>query len=94
MRGMGPSLRDAGVSNPLLDPTLDIRDANGLPVAANDDWTDDAAQAADIAAAGLAPKSNRESAVSLQLAAGSYTAILRGKDGGVGIGLVELYNVP
>ena len=35
-----------------------------------------------------------ESAISTSLLPGSYTAIVAGKGGGTGIGLVEVYNVP
>ena len=43
------------VSNPLADPTLELRDSNGALLVANNDWQDDPAQAAELTAAGLAP---------------------------------------
>lgn len=91
-RAIGPSLKNQGVSNPLQDPTLDIRDKQGNRIAFNDNWTDDPAQAAAITAKGVAPSDPHESAVSLTLAPGEYTMIVAGKDGGTGVGLVELYN--
>lgn len=38
VRGIGPSLRQSGVNNPLQNPSLDLRDADGTQVALNDDW--------------------------------------------------------
>jgi hypothetical protein len=35
-----------------------------------------------------------ESALVVTVAAGNYTAILEGSNGGTGIGLVEIYKVP
>jgi hypothetical protein len=92
IRGLGPSLSDQGLSGVVADPTLDLRDANGVRLIANDNWQDDADSAAQLAARGLAPKVAAEAAIFTTLPAGSYTAILAGKTGG-GIGLVEIYNV-
>jgi len=50
-------------------------------------------QAAAIEATGAAPSNNLESAILATLPPGSYTAILKGQDGGVGVGLVELYDL-
>jgi hypothetical protein len=72
---------------------LEVRDANGVLLAANDDWAQ-APSAADVQSAGLAPASSAESAVYLPLVRpGQYTAILRGKNDTTGVGLVEVYNL-
>jgi hypothetical protein len=71
-----------------------VRDANGNQIGFNDNWQDDSVKAALISAKGLAPTSDNESALSLTLAPGQYTAILRGKNNETGIGLVEIYNTP
>ncbi|HZE56916.1 MAG TPA: DUF3466 family protein [Chthoniobacterales bacterium] len=91
IRGVGPSLAEFGVANPLQDPTLEIHDQNGQ-IAQNDAWRSD--QETEIVASGLAPKDNREAAVILSLWPGAYTAILRGKDNSTGNGLVEVYALP
>ena len=93
IRALGPSLRDDGVASTLGDPTLELRDSNGTLVRANDNWQDDATQAAQIAANGLDPEHSSESAIAATLPPGDYTAIVAGRDGGVGIGLVEIYNL-
>ncbi len=94
VRGLGPSLGQAGVSNPLPDPTLEVRDNNGALVIADDNWQDNPAAAGQISASGLAPANPLESAVATSLVPGMYTAIVAGKNGGTGIGVVEVYNVP
>jgi len=38
VRALGPSLAPLGVVNVLTDPTIELRDANGVLVAANDNW--------------------------------------------------------
>ena len=91
-RGLGPSLAAAGLPNALSDPTLDLRDANGVLLATNNNWQDDAGQAAELTAAGLAPANDLESAIATTLPAGLYTALLSGVNGGVGVGLVEVYD--
>jgi glucose/arabinose dehydrogenase len=94
VRGIGPSLVGAGVTNPLLDPTLELRDSNAALIIANDNWEENSSQAALIRASGVPPSDARESAVAISLLPGSYTAIVAGKNGAVGIGVVEVYNLP
>ena len=94
VRGIGPSLAQSGIANPLADPTLEVRDNNGALVIGNDNWQDDANQAAQISASQLAPGNALESAVATSLVPGTYTAIVAGKNGGIGVGLVEVYNLP
>ena len=94
VRGLGPSLTQSGITNPLLDPTLELHDNNGTLLIGNDNWQDDASQVARISSAGLAPANPLESAVFASLLPGTYTAIIAGKNGGTGVGLVEVYNLP
>ena len=93
LRGRGPSLSDSGLNPVLEDPVLELRDANGAVVIANDDWASDPASAAELTARGLAPMNPKESGIFTTLPPGDFTAILFGKDEGTGIGLVEIYNV-
>ena len=93
VRGIGPSLAAFGLSPLLADPTLELHDSNGASVLVNDDWQDDPTQAAQLVANGLAPANPKESAIFTSLPAGQFTAILAGKDGGTGIGLIEVYNL-
>lgn len=92
IRAIGPSLSQAGVTAPLPDPTLELRDASGALIAANDNWED--SQKAAILASGLAPADSHESVILTQLPEGAYTAVVRSADATTGIALVEIYNVP
>jgi hypothetical protein len=92
-RGLGPSIAINGAPVPgtLANPTLELRDGNGGAVGFNDDWRQD--HEAEIQASGLAPADDREAAIIGSVAPGNYTAILRGKTGSTGIGLVEAYKL-
>ncbi len=91
VRAIGPSLVDSGVTNPLADPTLDLYDSNGVLIRSDDNWRD--AQESLIQSTGLAPTNDLESAIIRSLTPGRYTAVVRGKDGGTGVALVEVYNL-
>jgi hypothetical protein len=93
VRGIGLSLGQIGLSNVLADPTLQLRDGNGALVISNDNWQDDCVSVAQLTAHGLAPQDSLESGIFASLSPGAFTAILAGKNGGTGIGLVEIYNV-
>lgn len=92
VRGLGPSLGEAGVPNALADPTLELRDSNGILLMSNNDWQDNPSQAAEIIAAGLAPTNELEAAIAVTLPPGIYTALLAGLNDGTGVGLVEVYD--
>ena len=91
VRGIGPSLTAVGVSAALANPTLELRDNNGTLLVANNDWQEDAAQASELTAAGLAPSSPLESGIAMSLPPGAYTALLAGVNNGTGVGVVEVY---
>jgi hypothetical protein len=93
VRGIGPSLAQFGLSPALADPTLELRDSNGATLISNDNWQDDPASAAQLSANGFALSDPKESGIFTSLPAGQFTAILAGKNGGIGIGLVEIYNL-
>ncbi|MBA3831584.1 MAG: hypothetical protein H0X34_06770, partial [Chthoniobacterales bacterium] len=96
MRGLGPSLKVAGQDLPgtLGDPTLSLRNANGVELASNDDWKQNsAADQAVIVNAGLAPANTEESVIVANLSEGVYTAILRGAKDGDGLALEEIYDI-
>ena len=93
IRGIGPSLSQFGLSNVLVDPTLELHDGNGATLITNDDWQTDPVSAAALVANNLAPSNPKESAIYTSLPPGAFTAILAGKSGGIGIGLVEVYNL-
>ncbi len=90
----GPSLTSAGLSNVLADPTLELHNQNGTIMISNDNWQDDPVSAANLTANGLALSDPKESGIFTSLAPpGQFTAIVAGKNGGIGIALVEIYNL-
>jgi hypothetical protein len=92
VRALGPSLAALGVSGSLADPALELHDANGALVTANDNWEE--TQALDLQATGLAPGDPHESAALGWLTPGAYTAVVRGNTGQNGVGLIEVYCLP
>jgi len=94
VRALGPSLASFGLNNVLADPTLELHDANGTTLVANDNWLDDPVSAAQLTANGLALPNQKESGIFTSLVPpGQFTAIVAGKNGGIGIALVETYNL-
>jgi sugar lactone lactonase YvrE len=91
VRALGPSLGAAGVSDPLADPVLELHDSNGTLIGSNDNWRSD--QQSEIEATGIPPTNDAEAAILANLLPGPYTGIESGRDGGTGIGLVEVYNL-
>lgn len=92
IRGIGPSLKAFGVPTAMDDPTLELKElAGNTTLATNDNWKD--TQEAEIQNSGLAPGNTLESAIIRTLSPGNYSATLRGKNDGKGIGLVEVYDL-
>ena len=95
IRGVGPSLP---LPNTLFDPTLELRDSNGTLLDANDNC----GMVSPLAPPhGPFPNNACASSCSYPLEAcmddllppGAFTAILAGKDGGTGVGLLEVYDL-
>ncbi|MEO8045496.1 MAG: matrixin family metalloprotease [Spartobacteria bacterium] len=91
VRAIGPSLGAAGISNPLANPILELRDVNGALLQSNDDWQK-GPDAQAITDQNLAPANAKESALLATLAPGAYTAIVQGVGGVTGVALVEVYD--
>ncbi len=100
VRAVGPGLTPFGVGGVLANPRLRIFRGND-PIGENNGWDEGGTAAAGrISAAAtkagafaLAPGS-RDSAVLLTLTAGAYSAQVSGADGGTGVALVEVYEIP
>ncbi len=91
VRAIGPSLTAFGITGALPDPQLELHDVNGTLLSFNDDWKTDDQDA--IQATTIPPANDLESAIVRTLPAGNYTAIVSGKNGAAGVGLVEVYNL-
>lgn len=89
VRAIGPSLNMAGK---LIDPTLELRDANGNLIRADDNWRT-GGQETEIMQSGVEPANDLESALIETLPANNaaYTAIVRGVNDTTGIAVVEVY---
>ncbi len=100
IRAIGPSLANADIPVPgaLMDTVLELHKPDGT-VVTNDNWmSNSAANTAIINDNGLAlynnqPISDNESIVVATLDPGPYTAIVRGKNGSVGVAMVEVYDI-
>ncbi|CAN5360253.1 hypothetical protein BH20VER3_BH20VER3_12930 [soil metagenome] len=94
VRAIGPDLATFNVPNPLQDPFLDIRDANGTSLGTNDNFGT-GGQTAELAANGLTPGDSRNSALIRDFPPGNYTALVRGANptGSTGVALVEFFNL-
>lgn len=93
VRGLGPSLQ---VPGPLADPTLELHHGSNT-VATNDNWkiNDQTGQSQEAAvrATMVPPNNDLESAIVATVNPGSYTAVMAGKNGAMGIGVVEIYDL-
>jgi hypothetical protein len=87
IRALGPS---TGVPGAMADPTLELHDANGGLLEANDNWVDSPNKQAIIDTT-IPPSSNLESAIIRTLSPANYTAIVRGVNNTTGIAVVEVY---
>jgi hypothetical protein len=91
VRALGPSLRAAGIDQPLEDPTLELRGPYGTVAITNDNWRE--TQQSEIIATSLAPPNDAEAAIVADLPPTNYTAIVRGKNDTTGVALVEVYHL-
>ena len=91
IRALGPSLSAGGVVDPLQNPILGVRDAQGNLVAFNDNWND--APLEQRLLPGLQPSNANEAGLKVILLGGTYTAVVAGVNGGTGTALVEVYHL-
>lgn len=90
VRAIAPSMqKNLTYEKVLTDPTLELRDRNGVLLASNDNWRSD--EEAEIRATTIPPEDDRESAIVRTLPEGPYTAILRSANDAAGLALVEVY---
>lgn len=96
IRGNGPALANAGITNYLPNPRLTLfrLDGGTRTIAENDDWGTNANAAAIASAGGTsAATGSRDAALLVDLAPGTYSANVTSADGSTGIALVEAYEV-
>jgi hypothetical protein len=100
IRAIGPELTQYGIADVLANPRLELHDGSGALIASNDDWQTTILggiitgnQVSDIQASDHAPTAASESAIIANLRPGNYTAIVRGVNNTIGVGLVEVYDL-
>lgn len=96
MRAIGPGLAPFSVQDVLRDPKLALYRGSTL-LAANDNWSGNAEVLAAGEAVGafrLADPNSGDAALLTTLAPGAYTVQVSGANGGTGVALVELYELP
>ena len=79
----------------MADPFLELHSGATI-ISTNDNWKvaeNGQSQQAAIEATTIPPTNDLESAILMNLAPGSYTAVMRGTNGGTGVGLVEVYDL-
>ena len=96
IRAVGPGLTAFGVSNTLAAPVLSLFDSKGAPLQSNTGWGGTAAlqQAFTDTGAFALSNANADSALIATVTPGSYTAVVSGLNGTVGVALVEIYEIP
>ena len=100
IRALGPELTQYGITEALRNPTLELYNGNGDLIASNNNWVTTIIggvithnQIRDIMNSGYAPTNALESAIVADLPPGNYTAIMRGVNQTIGVGLIEVYEL-
>lgn len=108
VRGIGPALASFGVSGPLSSPILVVYDQVGAPIATNTGWNNaptrgsstspssiSVASAASMISVGAfpLPAGAADCAMLITVSPGVYSAVLSGLNNGIGVGLIEIYEV-
>lgn len=94
VRAAGPELAVSfGLSGILADPVVEVRETGtGALMASNDNW--DPSLEATFTALGAFgwTRGSKDAATLVTLPPGSYSAVVRGNDGGTGLAIVEVYD--
>jgi hypothetical protein len=93
IRALGPSLSGAGLpaDRCLADPRLELYNSSGQLIATNDNWRSNQAQ--EIIDTGAPPSNDLEAAAVVSLSDAGYTVVVRGSNGGTGLGIVEVFDL-
>ena len=94
VRAVGPKLAAFGVNGVLADPKLEIYNSAGVKIVENDNWNSALAPTFSAVGAFALDSGSRDAALIVTLPPGSYTAQVRGADGGTGEALIEIYEAP
>ena len=98
VRGIGPSLVDNDIEDPLLKPRLEIYNAASELIYSNEGWRenddpDAILEASQRVGAGGRNLRDDDAALLVELEQGLYTAIVRGQNDSTGVALVEAFEI-
>lgn len=98
IRGIGPSLANDGIEDPLLQPRLELYNSANELIYSNDAWGDNPdpdaiLSASQVVGAGQRSLDANDTAMLVELEQGLYTAIVRGQDDTTGVALLEAFEV-
>jgi len=97
IQGLGPALANEGVPGTLAHPALSIYNSSGAKIYSNTGWGSSPVLLKAAAAAYANPvlqANSSDSEVLLTLPPGGYTAQVSGADGGTGVSLCAIYQLP
>jgi sugar lactone lactonase YvrE len=97
IQALGPSLAEEGVTGVLQQPVLTVFDTNGNPVYSNAGWGSSQIllnAATTVYASPVLQPNSTDSEALLTLPPGGYTAEVSGADGGTGVALCAIYQLP
>ena len=97
IQALGPALSAQGVSGVLQHPALTIHNSSGAVIYSNTGWGSNPVLLKAAASAYAQPVLQPDSAdseVLLTLPPGGYTAEIAGADGGTGVALCAIYQLP
>jgi hypothetical protein len=97
IQALGPALESQGVSGVLAHPALTIHNSSGAVIYSNTGWGSNPVLLKAAASAYANPVLSPDSADSealLTLPPGGYTAEIAGADGGTGVALCAIYQLP
>lgn len=99
IRAVGPSLAPFGLTGLLVEPQLGVYNRLGSLLQSASAWST-SAQADEVRAAGTSAgafalqENSKDAAVVMTLLPGSYTVQVSGLNGGAGLAIVEVYDLP
>jgi hypothetical protein len=89
--GSGPSLSNLGINNALSDPLMEVYDAQGNLMQANNNWEENASSATQLRSINMAPSFSAEPALYMTLNPGYYTFIVKGAQSSQGEAVINIY---
>ncbi|MDO8545356.1 MAG: S8 family serine peptidase [Opitutaceae bacterium] len=96
IRGIGPGLAQFGVTSTLANPRLELY-RGSTRLRENDDWVGAADLSTAFTQVGaflFTSTASRDAAMLVELAPGSYTAQVSGVNNAIGVGMIEVYELP